>query len=353
MKKLISLMLALIFVFSMATVAMADTYNGNSEVKNPTGEDQNGNKVYTDITKVTINKTYELAGTTGVSPAENFAFTITAGWNGTYVENPGTGVNNNSSIPVPTIVGGGVSFAEGAAGSTTRVQDLVITLPTNYSNVGIYHYTINETASTTAGVTSHSTPIHLVVSVIQQGDNRIRVAAVHTEVSGAKSDDITNTYTAGSLRVQKEVEGPYGDLSKDFTIEITFTPQNGRRFATGDVQITTTSPSTVASRTNNADGSVKYSIVVKDGESVTFNNIPSGTAYAVSEPTPGDYTVSYDQNKNGTITDSDVTTIVTNTKGGSIDTGITLDSLPFVLILAVCAGAVVLFVIKRRRSVDF
>ena len=44
---------------------------------------------------------------------------------------------------------------------------------------------------------------------------------------------------------------------------------------------------------------------------------------------------------------------ITNNKGGTPDTGITLDSLPFVLILAVCAGAVVLFVIKRRNSVEF
>ena len=47
------------------------------------------------------------------------------------------------------------------------------------------------------------------------------------------------------------------------------------------------------------------------------------------------------------------TLTITNNKGGTPDTGITLDSLPFVLILAVCAGAVVLFVIKRRNSVEF
>ena len=347
MKKLISLTLALMLVFSLATVAMAANFDSaGNQVTYP---QQNG---YTDISTVKIHKTYELAGTTGESPAEKFGFTIAAGWNGTYVENPGTGVTNDSTILCPTIVGGGVSFAKGAAGSATKVQDVVITLPT-YTNVGIYHYTITETASSTAGVTSHSTPIHLVVSVIQQGTNQIRVAAVHTEVSGTKSDAITNTYTAGSLKVQKEVEGYYGDLNKDFTIEITFTPENGKQFAAGDVQITTTAPTDVVTRTNNADGSVKYSIVVSDGESVTFENVPSGTKYSVSEPTPGDYTVTYDTNKEGTITNGAVTTIVTNTKDGTVDTGITLDSLPFVLILAVCAGAVVLFVIKRRNSAEF
>ena len=49
----------------------------------------------------------------------------------------------------------------------------------------------------------------------------------------------------------------------------------------------------------------------------------------------------------------DDTVVFTNNKKVDVDTGITLDSLPFVLILAVCAGAVVLFVIKRRNSVEF
>ena len=53
------------------------------------------------------------------------------------------------------------------------------------------------------------------------------------------------------------------------------------------------------------------------------------------------------------LSDDKMTATITNNKSVDVDTGITLDSLPFVLILAVCAGAVVLFVIKRRNSVEF
>ena len=41
--------------------------------------------------------------------------------------------------------------------------------------------------------------------------------------------------------------------------------------------------------------------------------------------------------------------IVENRREGTIDTGITLDSLPYILILAVVAAGVVAFIRKRRR----
>ena len=52
------------------------------------------------------------------------------------------------------------------------------------------------------------------------------------------------------------------------------------------------------------------------------------------------------------LSNGNMTATITNNKSVDVDTGITLDSIPFVLILAVCAGAAVLFLIKRR-SVEF
>lgn len=44
--------------------------------------------------------------------------------------------------------------------------------------------------------------------------------------------------------------------------------------------------------------------------------------------------------------------IVTNTKTGDIDTGITLDSMPYMMILAVVALSTVLFITKKRYTVE-
>ena len=47
-----------------------------------------------------------------------------------------------------------------------------------------------------------------------------------------------------------------------------------------------------------------------------------------------------------------VEVIVTNNRDGTPDTGVVLDSLPYVLILVIAAAAVVAVVIKKKRSRD-
>ena len=111
-----------------------------------------------------------------------------------------------------------------------------------------------------------------------------------------------------------------------------------------------------------ADNTAEVTISLHHGETVTFTNIPYGVTYDVVEDTKytqeanGGYDAATyafsDETSKKIDSDSDTVTI-TNNKSVEVDTGITLDSLPFVLILAVCAGAVVLFVIKRRNSAEF
>ena len=139
MKKLISLALALMLVFSLATVAMAAT-------QNPDGS-------YVDESTITITKTYDATNTDSTSPAETFTFSTPIC---TSVANAGvdptTGaVVTTSTAPVPTI--GSVTYAAGDAGKTTAMtKTITITLP-SYSAVGIYTYTFTENEGTTAGVT--------------------------------------------------------------------------------------------------------------------------------------------------------------------------------------------------------
>lgn len=352
MKKLISLALALMLVFSLATVAMAAT-------QNPDGS-------YVDESTITITKTYDATNTDSTSPAETFTFSTPIC---TSVANAGvdptTGaVVTTSTAPVPTI--GSVTYAAGDAGKTTAMtKTITITLP-SYSAVGIYTYTFTENEGTTAGVTYFGDTITLVVTVIQDGEGRTRIAAVHTEANPVangqnKSDEFVNTYSAGKLDITKEVTGDFGDRQKDFTVTVTFTAPQGRNVNEAISYSDDGENKTIA---GGWTGSKQVTIDLKHEETVTFKNIPYGVTYTVDEDSyaaDGYDAAAYSVN-NGTsvasvineeLNDASETVKITNNKGGTIDTGITLDSLPFVLILAVCAGAVVLFVIKRRRSVDF
>lgn len=102
------------------------------------------------------------------------------------------------------------------------------------------------------------------------------------------------------------------------------------------------------------NNTVSVEINLKNEETITFDNIPYGVTYKVEENNytavaDGGYdAASYDGNENGTIASASVSTTITNNKSTGVDTGISLDSIPYVLTLAVvCAGAFVFFSKKR------
>lgn len=337
MKKLVSLLLALVMILSLSAVVFAEE------------------TTYDDMETVTITKHYEKDGTTAVSPAETFNFTIER----TAVSDAAADVTVNN-MPLPTI--GSVEYSAGDAGSANKDKEITINLP-EYTSVGIYTYTIKETAGTTAGVTYYGNDIQLKVTVIEQ-NGKVRVAAVHTEAGfngtkdNGKTDEITNTYTAGTLAVTKNVTGLLGDKQKEFKVTVTFYAPQGKTVNGTITYQEGTAPKTLTFTDNIAVAE----ITVKDGTTITFENIPDGVTYSVVEDSYSDYTTTYADLDGatkeekadgcGTISGSENDTVtITNNKDGNVDTGVVLDSLPYILVLTIAvAGVAVLFVKKRHEA---
>lgn len=330
MKKILSLALALVLVLSMSTVAFA------TDVEE---------KTYDDMGTVTLTKEYKLTNPGTISPAETFAFSdLTC----TNVADAGVGVTTENA-PVPTIEN--VSYTAGEAGGKNARKNITINLPA-YTSVGIYTYTFTETDGGTAGVTYRSDAITLVVTVIEQ-DGKVRVAAVHTEGEGkAKSGVFNNEYSAGSLSVKKTVTGIMGDQKKEFNVKVTFNAPEGD---TVREAITYTDGDKNETIAGGWTGSKEVEITLKHDETVTFNNIPYGVTYEVVE---NDYTgdkggydaasYSFDDGSKKIDSASDSVTI-TNNKGGVVDTGISMDSMPYILMLAVVFMGLFLFFSKKRK----
>lgn len=342
-KKLTAGALALSMMFAMATPAFALT---SPEIQ------------CSDMTSVTFTKTYEATNTNTTSPEEEFKFDIV----GVDVTDAAEGVTIGT-YGMPTV--GTAHYIAGEAGSADKAKKITVALPT-YGSVGIYTYKITEKAQGTAGVTYWGKDIILKVTVIEQG-GKIRVAAVHTEDAKAdgtydtskggtstKNDNFPNTYSAGSLAVTKKVTGNLGDKDKKFEVTVTFKAPEGKTVKEAIKYSEDGKDKTIAtSAWKNGEAEVKINLA--DSNTVTFMNIPYDVTYTVVEKdyktTDGydaaDYNFSDIDKK---IDSANDTVTITNNKGGTVDTGVILDNAPYILMLAVVAGAAMTLVIKKRRE---
>ena len=353
MKKLLSLALALIMVLTLTVAVAAEEppYNNDESV--------------------TIGVSFTGENKTATTPNETFHYTITAGavidgnaeGNRTYVQESSLS-DEGTSVPMPTIKTYDVAMTPGAEdGSFT------IVLP-EYSSVGIYYYTVTQTEGNTAGVKYDTRKMIVKVTVIQQEENKVRVAfatASLADKDGNPGTDVkiatfVNTYSAGSLSVKKLVTGNLGDRDKEFNVKVTFTAPTDKEvesvisYTDGTAQTIETSKWTEKNGSNQA----VVTITLKHNETVTFTNIPYGVTYEVKE---ADYTseangkydaAKYDFTDTAKKIDTASDTVtITNNKNSAVDTGIVLDSLPYVLLIAVAVVGVVIFTARKRSHREY
>ena len=335
MKKLFALLLTLALVLSFGITAMAAEPITTSKA----------------TTYEALIKTYNVVGGNDATlyPAETLTFTST----------PAVGNPDPTNLTVNDLE---------VTGNTK--QKLVINVPA-YTKVGVYHYTITEDPGNTQGVTYTTDAVNVSVLVEydytdEDGDGyglkaTIGVTNAAGEGEGElKHDTFTNTYSLGSLTVSKEVAGNLASQSQEFAIDVTFTSDKPvlSTITCGDGQTITSANWTQAESVYTA----KVTVKLIHGQDVTFNNIPAGVTYTVVEqakheaPDPNGsnpetgYTVTY-EGETGTIAENVTAAAkVINTKGTTVNTGVVLDSLPYVLLIAVAVVAVVLFTVRKRRN---
>ena len=323
MKKFVAILLTLMLVLGIGAAVATE-----AEVTPTTDTD------LTDHETVTIKKVYKLVGA-GTSPAETFT-----------LEQVGVGrVTDGDATSAPalgTITG--AAFNEGAATADgTTIGNITVALP-EYTNVGVYEYTLQEVAGNTAGVAYYGKTIKLVVTVVNGTVGNIRVAAVHTEdEGGTKSSEFINTYRAGTLNVSKTVTGNLGDKNKYFEFKVTLTGVEGKTY--GDSYAVSG-----GSKDDNPKSIVigqETTFMLKHGDTLSIANLPYNVTYTVTETADADYETTK-AGDTGTISAAEQTAAFTNTKTGSIDTGVTTENLPYVILmgLVVLAGAALL--LKRK-----
>lgn len=217
------------------------------------------------------------------------------------------------------------------------------------------------------------------------------------ELTNYGGDRVVNFYAhykkaTSNVTITKQVTGLLGDTNKEFTFNVSITQKNG---ADCSADVTAKKgDQTVSDLTN---------FTLKHNETVTLENVPIGAFIKVTEVTPGEhYTVSATGQNGKQNGDRDVTftyvavantdtasdadeadlmllsmdedtavdadgdavaydsgievdnnqIIVTNHCGLLPDTGVLLDTLPYIVILAVVVGGGILLMLRKRRKED-
>lgn len=345
-KKLGAFVLAGTMLLSMGTTVFA--------AGEPTVPDVNSNG------QVPITKEFEMAD--GLkTPAATFKFTATS--------------QTQDALPA-TIAD--VSFTEGQTGTLKGEKyvlegNTTISFTGDWKHAGEYVYTVTESKENPiSNVTYDNTSYTLRVYVIN-GTNGLEIEKITAEKANGKTNKIlfTNTYAKNdaTLTIEKNTTGTYADKTKEFNFEITFTKS--------PMSDQTTFAGKIGSKPVECTAGTAKPFTLADGEQLVFHNLPVGTTYVVKELEASDgYTPSVtvvenqtttvanktvqetealdtlkENGKNNLVGENENKVTFTNTYKDVAVTGIVMNNLPFILLVAVAIVAFVsLAVVKRRRT---
>ena len=345
------------------------------------------------VTEAYVSKTYN----TEVGKAEKFSFTATQVKAGAGI------ITTDANVTIPDI-----SFTAKQTGTTK--QRAQVNFPT-FQEAGEYEYTVKETQTADPAVTdgehekmimskaeytmdvyvTENTEGSLVIDNIivkkmkdDKGDDAQGTKVTDIGDTDTNGFNFTNTYVQeagtgtnpttpdpdytnyGSLNVSKTISVPEGvqaDANKEFDFTATFKFPDGTDANTlGGVKGN--------GATISIDPAGTYSFKLKTTEKMKFTGVPVGTKISVTESATPNYKGSAAVVINGaaqdTVTASKYdeaitvsekslgqkknTVDVTNTYNYVPTTGIIMNTLPYVLMIALCGVALIAFVgFKRRR----
>ena len=348
----------------------------------------------TKVTQAYISKTYN----TEVGKAMKFNFTATQDTKGTDV------VKTKVACTIPSI-----SFTEGETGTTKKVSEAIKFDP--FNEAGKYEYTVKETTSEPVINESEHEKLlmskaeyKMTVYVVEDPENTFKVdqivvnktkndkgdgASGKVDISGDKTKNtfnFVNTYVQEAGTGKPDPEKPvvpgedynkYGSLNVSKKIDAqgeTPIPTDSFSFTATFAFPEGTGVDTLGAKAGaenlklEADGTYKFTLT--DGQNMKFTGLPVGTTITVKETgavnykgsasvvlnggdakivAAGKYHEDLTAVDGGKLGQNKNTVDVTNTYNHVPTTGIIMNTLPYVLMIALCGAALFGFVAFKRR----
>ena len=217
--------------------------------------------------------------------------------------------------------------------------------------IGTYTYKLCEVVDENDLETNYDPSIYDVEVTVSEenGKKTAVVKSITLNGKGYKAAAFVNHRTT-QVAVSKTVGGNMGDQSKGFAFTATLSGEgytfDGVTYSinNGEVQ--------------SAGTETECTFNLKHGDSITFIDLPIGATFTVTETSYSEsgYVTTVDgktgSSKVITLAETNSNIAFVNTKDVTIDTGVLLDTLPYILILGVVAVGAVLLIKKRRNRDD-
>lgn len=337
-KKLLALLLAILMV-AMSAVAMAETQSS-----------------------ITITKTYE-SDTDGdkitqTVPSETLTFTATF-----------TGYKDAADTADKSVTTDNMTATVGVAAGTNSYNVTFTPDKTKFSKAGYYTFHVTESGESIQGEEYNSDGVlgfDFIVLVGYDASGALTITDVQfvtkTDDGGAKVSGFTNNYATGEFQIKKTMSGNQADVNDTFTVTLTVSAKESSKLDPVFTDITvdgkTVSPKTV--------GTHVYDVTIGKDQTLKIAGIPVGAQVKVEETGKTgkdgiEYTATYSTTSlDAAKTDSQTAPTITvnadgtakvgihNFRDSSIATGVTTDSMPYILLMAFVAILAVAFVAKKR-----
>jgi len=287
-----------------------------------------------------IPKTLEVINE-AVNPELEFTFEFTNGE-----------VIDGTAEAAPDIDPVTVKFGEG---STDISNNDIVLNEAAFKTLGVgrYKYDLQEKASDVLGAVTDERTGEFWVYVTYNAELEDLEVTSYLVLYGEneeKGDSFKNEFRAGSLEVTKTVAGNMGDKTQDFEITITFTKPAEKKVDASVIKVNGEFLGEGVGFDEN--NTLTINATIKHKEKIVIDNLPYGLTYVVTEKEYDGYdtVIKYEDEENKVI-DSKLDKVeVINTKETDVPTGITLDNMPYIILMAVALVGLGAFALRKRAQ---
>jgi len=353
-KKLLSLILVATMIMAMGIGAFAADGDGEG--------DQGATKY--DLSEAYMTKDLHVADGIDISEVNQFTFTYT------FNADASDGFKSGDVAPAITdqTITVGTQSSDHAYGDLALSK--VFTDANAFPHAGVYAYTVVETPITKDGLTCDDSEYIVRIYVANDGD-ALKFDGITVEKEGEKVDPTKEGDTSGfnfeneyveiiddeeaALTIKKVIDGDYGDKTKEFPVTVTLTIPS------------TATAADVAVAEGTVTGEAPTLTVTADlanNDTIEFTKLPAGTTFKVEETQDANYkgkiegdlitTANFDKGvkveaeSTGPVLEAGKEVTLTNTRDESIPTGVIINTLPYVLIVAIAAAGFFYMQMKKR-----